>query len=177
MLSIFVGIYLAGGIALLDINPGLVIWTTFTFILVALILYKFAWSKIISALDERAERIENNIKAAENLRKEAERIFEDYQEKISNAKAEAQEIIQEAKKDAEALKNEILQKAKNESEELRRRALKEINLAKDLAVQEVHQYAIQLSMEIAKKLIEKTIDLDDHKQLIEETMKNLTKQN
>lgn len=177
MLSILLGIFLAGGIALLDINPGLVIWTTLTFILVALILYKFSWSKIIAALDERAERIENNIKAAENLRKEAERKFEEYQEKIASAKSEAQEIIQEAKKDAEALKNEILQKAKTESEEIRRRAFKEINLAKELAVQEVHQYVIQLAMEIAKKLIQKNIHVEDHKQLIEDTMQNLSKQN
>ncbi|MFN3604029.1 MAG: F0F1 ATP synthase subunit B [Leptonema sp. (in: bacteria)] len=177
MLSIWMGIYLAGGIALLEINPGLVIWTTFTFVLVSLILYKFAWSKIITALDERAERIESNIKAAENLRKEAEKKFEEYQEKIANAKSEAQEILQEAKKDAEILKSDILQKAKNESEEIRRRAQKEINLAKELAVQEIHEYVIGLSLEIAKKIINKNLDMEEHKKLIEDTIQQLNKQN
>lgn len=177
MLSIFLGIYLASGIALLDINPGLVIWTTVTFILVALLLYKFAWSKIIKALDERAQRIEENIRRAEELKEESEKKYLEYQEKISNARAEAQEIIQEARRDAENLKNEILQKAKNEAEEIRRRAQKEINMAKELAVQEVQKYAIELSMEIAKKIITKNLSKEEHRSLIEETILELNKNN
>lgn len=177
MLSIFLGIYLAGGIALLDINPGLVIWTTITFVLVAFLLYKFAWSKIITALDERAQRIEENIKRAEELRDEAEKKYQEYQEKISNARVEAQEIIQEARKDADNLKNEILQKAKTEAEEIRRRAQKEINMAKELAVQEVQKYAIELSMEIARKIITKNLNKEEHRKLVEETILELNKNN
>ncbi|MCS7206195.1 MAG: F0F1 ATP synthase subunit B [Leptospiraceae bacterium] len=166
-------ILLAGGIALLEMNPGLVIWTTFTFILVAVLLYIFAWKKIIVALDQRAEYIENNIKQAEKLRIEAEQKFQEYETKLLDLKQEAQEIIQEAKKDAENLKNEIVQKAKVEAEELRRRAQKEINLAKESAIQEIHNYAIELSMEIARKAIHKTLTPEEHRRLLEETLREL----
>ncbi|GIX43070.1 MAG: ATP synthase subunit b [Leptospiraceae bacterium] len=168
-------IILAGGIALLEINPGLVIWTTITFIIVAIILYVAAWKKIIQALDQRAEYIENNIKEAEQLKKEAETKFLEYQNKLLDLKQEAQEIIQEAKKDAEVLKEEIIKKAKEEAEELRRRAQKEINLAKESAIEEIHQHAIELSMEIARKAINKALSPEEHKRLLEETLKELNK--
>ena len=168
-------ILLAGGIALLEINPGLVIWTTLTFIIVAIILYVFAWKKIIVALDTRAQYIENNIKDAERLKKEAEAKFEEYQNKMIDLKHEAQEILQEAKKDAEVLKDEIIKKAKEEAEELRRRAQKEINLAKESAIEEINNYAIELSMEITKKVINKTLSIDEHKRLLEETLRELNK--
>ncbi len=168
-------IILAGGIALLDINPGLVIWTTLTSIIVSIILYVFAWKKIILALDKRAEYIENNIKEAERLKLEAEAKYQEYQNKMIELKQEAQDIIQEAKKDADNLKDEILKKAKEEAEELRRRAQKEINLAKESAIQEIHNYVIDLSMEIARKTIHKTLSKEEQKKLIEETLKNLSK--
>jgi len=168
-------IVLASGIALLEINPGLVIWTTITFIIVAIILYNFAWKKIITALDQRAEYIDNNIKEAENLKKEAEAKFQEYQEKLVSLKVEAQEIIQEAKKDAERLKDEIIKKAKEEAEELRRRAQKEINLSKEAALEEIHKYAVELSMEIARKAIQKALSPEEHKRLLEETIKELNK--
>jgi F-type H+-transporting ATPase subunit b len=168
-------IVLASGIALLEINPGLVIWTTITFIIVAIILYNFAWKKIITALDQRAEYIDNNIKEAENLKKEAEAKFQEYQEKLVSLKVEAQEIIQEAKKDAERLKDEIIKKAKEEAEELRRRAQKEINLSKEAALEEIHKYAVELSMEIARKSIQKALSPEEHKRLLEETIKELNK--
>ncbi len=166
-------IFLAGGIALLDINPGLVIWTTFTFILVSVLLYIFAWKKIIKALDERSEHIENNIKEAERLKKDAEIKYQEYQNKLLDLKQEAQELLQEAKKDAEELKNNILKKAKDEAEEIRKRAQKEILLAKDSAIEDIHNYAIELSMEIAKKAINKSLSPEEHKRLLEETLKEL----
>lgn len=166
-------VILAGGIALLDINPGLVIWTTFTFILVSVLLYIFAWKKIIKALDDRAEHIESNIKEAERLKKDAEEKYQEYQNKLLDIKQEAQELLQEAKKDAEELKNSILKKAKDEAEEIRKRAQKEILLAKDSAIEDIHNYAIELSMEIAKKAINKSLSPEEHKRLLEETLKEL----
>ncbi len=177
-LFIYNYIFIAGGIALLDINPGLVIWTTFTFILVAFILYKFAWSKIIKALDEREERIKSNIEEAQKLKQEAENKFQEYQNKLADLKEEAQSLLSEAKKDAEHLRNSIIQKAKTEAEELRRRAQKEINLAKESAIQEIHKYAIDLSMEITRKVISKSLTEEEHKRILSEVLQNLkTSQN
>jgi F0F1-type ATP synthase membrane subunit b/b' len=58
---------------------------------------------------------------------------------------------------------------------LRRRAQKEINLAKESAIEEIHNYAIELSMEITKKVINKTLSKEEHKRLLEETLKELNK--
>lgn len=56
----------AKGLSLLDVNPGLVVWTLVTFLAVVLVLKKFAWDVILKALDERAETVQNDIKRLQN---------------------------------------------------------------------------------------------------------------
>ena len=66
-----------GGISLLEVNPGLAIWTTVTFLLVLFILQKFAWKPITSALDERANKIHEDLDRAERIRTDAESKLEE----------------------------------------------------------------------------------------------------
>jgi len=77
--------YLAeGGIALLDVNPGLMIWTTITFFIVFFVLRSLAWKPISQSLDARADRIHADLDRAENLKKEAEAKFEEYMQKLNS---------------------------------------------------------------------------------------------
>jgi len=93
----------SGSFNLLEVHPGLVIWTLVTFLLVVGILKKFAWDTILHALDARAEKVEGDIKKAESTRAEAEKVLHDYKAKIQSSKDEADKIIAEAKKDGEVL--------------------------------------------------------------------------
>jgi len=162
-----------GGISLLDVNPGLAIWTTVTFLLVLFILQKFAWKKITGALDERSSKIHEDLDRAERVRKDAEAKLEDYMEKLNGLKEEGQEIIAEARKDAEGLRNEILETARKEAEQIRERSRKEIDLAMDAALDQLHKDVTGLSVQIASQILGKTLSEKDHKDLIEQSIKSV----
>ncbi|MBX7058185.1 MAG: F0F1 ATP synthase subunit B [Leptospirales bacterium] len=159
-----------GGIALLDVNPGLVIWTFLIFGLVLLILWKFAWSPIASALDERARRIHSDIDRAEQLRVDAESKLQEYMEKLNGLRAEGQEILAEARKDAEHVKQQILSEARKDAEDVKSRALREVQLARDAALESIHQTVATLSMEVAAQILERTVQAPDHDKLVKESV-------
>lgn len=75
-----------GGLNLLEVNPGLVFWTVFTFLVVVLVLKKFAWDPILKALDARAEKIHGDIDKATELKTQAEELYKSYEAKIIAAK-------------------------------------------------------------------------------------------
>jgi F-type H+-transporting ATPase subunit b len=171
--------YLAseGGIALLDVNPGLVIWTTFTFLVVLFILWMFAWKPIVSALDARATKIHADIDRADNLRSDAERKLAEYEEKLNSLRSEGQDILAEAKKDAERLKEEILASARKEAEAVKERGIRDLHLAKDKALEDLHQQVVTLSIAVASKIIGKALSPEDHKRLIQDTISSIRSMN
>lgn len=160
--------YLAGegGIALLDVNPGLVIWTSFTFLVVMLILRFFAWKPIAKALDERADKIHADLDRAESIRKEAEARLEEYIGKLNGLRAEGQEIISEARRDAEAMKQQVLAEAKQEAEAVKARGTRDIQLAMDKALEQYHQTLTDMSIAVAGQILGRTLKAADHQELI-----------
>jgi len=162
-----------GGLSLLSVNPGLAIWTTVTFLLVLFVLHRYAWKPIITALDERAAKIQSDLDRAEAVRKEAERKMEDYLEKLNALKEQGLEIVEEARKDANRIKEEMLEAAKNEAESMRQRGVRDIELAKDRALEELHKDVVTLSVSIASQIIGRSLKTEDHKRFVEETIKQL----
>lgn len=167
--------YLAseGGIALLDVNPGLAIWTTIVFAVVYMILRYLAWGPIASALDSRAEKIHADIDRAESVKKEAEALLTDYRSKLEALRDEGDKILADARKDAEKLKEEILAAAKKEADDLREQGSKDISMAVDQALERLHHEVVQLSVTIAGQVIGKSLNADDHKKLIDESLDKL----
>ena len=166
-----------GGIALLDANPGLIIWTFIVFFTVVIILRKFAWGPIANALDERAAKINSDIDRAEALRKDAEQKLEEYLKKLDGLRAEGQEIVAEARKDADELKNEILTAARKEAEELKNRALREVSLARDSALEDIHRQVTDLSIAVAGQILERNLNAGDHEKMITETIDKIKSMN
>lgn len=162
-----------GGLSLLSVNPGLAIWTTLTFLLVLGVLHRFAWQPIIQALDERAGKIQADLDRAEAVRKEAEMKLEDYLQKLNALKEQGTEIIEEAHKDANRIKEELLESAKNEAEAMRQRGVRDIELAKDKALEELHKEVVSLSVGIASQIIGRTLKAEDHKRFVEDAIKGL----
>ncbi len=155
---------------LLKVDPGLLLWTIITFIVLLLILWKAAWRPIIDALDARAEKVRGDIETAEKNRLESEKLISQYKEQMDKAKDEAAKVITEGKSDAERLKNSIMEKAGQESKELVERAKKEIFMAKDKAISELTAEVVTLSTEIAAKVISKNLNPEDQKAFIEEAL-------
>ncbi|HDZ59768.1 MAG TPA: ATP synthase F0 subunit B [Actinobacteria bacterium] len=98
---------------MLEIVPGLMIWTLITFVVLLLVLKKFAFGPIQNMIDNRRNAIAESIEAAENTRREAERLLAEYRESIANAKREAEEIIERAHKVGESTKNDIVNEARD----------------------------------------------------------------
>ena len=162
-----------GGLALLDVNPGLVIWTFIAFIIVLFILAKFAWGPIAKALDERADRIHSDIDRAEKLRADAEARLQEYMQKLDGLREEGQDIIHEATEDARKLKDDMLKEARHEAEAIKKRALREVELARDDALDQIHQTIVEVSTKVAGQIMERSLKPDDHSKLVDDTLKQM----
>lgn len=165
----------AKGLSLLDVNPGLVVWTLVTFLVVVLVLKKFAWDVILKALDERAETVQNDIKKASELRSEAEALLKDYEARLNSAKDEANAIVAEAKSDALKLKNKLLEETNSEVKAQKDQAVKEIELAKAKALGQLQTQLVEMTVTVAGKVLEKQLKSEDYKTFIETELDKLGK--
>lgn len=155
---------------LLRVEPGLLLWTIITFIVLLLILWKAAWKPLVEALDSRAEKVRGDIENADRSRQEAEKLLAQHKAMMDNAKNEAAKVIADSKTEAEKVKNDIITKAGADAKDLSDRARKEITLAKDKALAEIKAEVVTLSTEIAAKIINKNLNPNDQKALVEETL-------
>lgn len=158
---------LAGGsLNLLYENPGLIIWTVITFMVVLAVLWLFAWKPIIKALDERNARVEDDLTKSRSLREEAEALIKEYDERLNNAKQEAVAIIDEGRRDAEVVKADLLTKAQTEVSDLKERATKEIEMAKTQALSELESKVVDTAISVLSGILAKDVNNEDHKKLV-----------
>ncbi len=158
---------------LLKVDPGLFLWTVITFVVLLLILWKAAWKPIVEALDARAEKVRSDIENAEKMRIEAEKQLTEHKALMDKAHAQVAQVIAEGKADAERIKNEIVEKANREAHDLMETVRKEIVLAKDKALEEVKSEIVNLSTEIASKIIQKNLKPEDQKGYVEEALSKI----
>jgi len=159
--------------SLLVVEPGLFLWTVITFIILLLILWKTAWKPIIDALDSRAEKVRDDIERVETNRVESEKLLADHRDLLKQAKDTADKIVTDSKNIAEKLKNDIIFKATEESRELLERAKKEIEVSKDRALNEMKSEIVNISTDIAAKIIMKNLKPEDNVNLVKETLNTL----
>jgi F-type H+-transporting ATPase subunit b len=158
---------------LLKVDPGLLVWTLFTFLVLLLILWKAAWKPLVEALDSRAERVRSDIEKADKAREEAESLLEQHKEMVAKANEEASSIIAKSRDEAEKLKNDIVVKANQEARDIADRTKREIEAAKDKALDELKSEIVTLSTEIASKIVVKNINPDDQKDLVKDALAKL----
>jgi len=156
-------------------DPGIFLWTIVTFLIVLLILKVKAWGPLLKALENREKLVEDSLKAAEKAIEEAEKVSSDYEQSIKDAQVKSQKIILDSKKSAEKVKAEIEKTTAAKAESMIENAKKQINSEKDNAIKDIRDIAIDLSIDIASKVIEKNIDSEENRRLIEEAMNNIGK--
>jgi F-type H+-transporting ATPase subunit b len=158
---------------MLDINPGLVIWTIVTFILLLLVLRKFAWSSIVGALTEREESIRHALKSAEDAKLEADRILQENKKQLEKIEAESRRILNEGRALGEKLKSEIVEKASQQSRTMVEQARQEIERDKDAALAQLRGEVANLALAAAGKILNETLDGDKHRKLVDDVLKSL----
>tara|TARA_Y100000815_G_scaffold232017_1_gene222405 strand:+ start:59 stop:562 length:504 start_codon:yes stop_codon:yes gene_type:complete len=158
---------------LVQLDPGLFVWTILTFLLLLTILAKFAWKPLLKMLKDREELIRSSLEDAEKAKKKLERLNAEGEAIINQARSEAQSILSEGKAAVSKLKDETLDVAKEQAKQIASEAEKQINIEKDKAIAEIKSEVVNLSMSIAEKLINKNISPEDNKALIDESLSNV----
>ena len=152
---------------LLDINPGLIIWTIVTFLLLLVLLKKVAWGPILTALNQREENITLALNEAKKAQEDSTNILAEQKKLLKNADQEAQKIVQQARELAETLQNEIKQKANEEASRMLENAKREIGRERDAAINQLRKEVVHLAIEAASKLIAAELDAKNHQELID----------
>jgi F-type H+-transporting ATPase subunit b len=157
-------------------NIGNAVWTLVIFLLVVVVLGKFAWGPILGLLKDREEFIHKALTDAKHDRQEADARLREYTEKLQAARAEAASIVEESRRDAERLRGELRQKAQAEAEGITRNAQRQIQLETDRALQQIRQEAVDLSVMIASKIIGRELTPADNDRLIADALKQVEQQ-
>jgi F-type H+-transporting ATPase subunit b len=154
------------------------LWTGITALIVfgiaAAVLGLFVWPKISSGLDERAQKIKDEIEAAEMARSQAKDALEQYQLSLSQARAEAQKEIDKARSQAQAISDELKQKADVELSAMREKALRDIEQAKRSAVAEVYAVSGNLATSMAGKILRREVNAGDTQRLMDESLAQMS---
>ncbi len=169
--AILTPILAAGGIA--DINPGLTLWTGITFLVLLVVLGKFAWGPIVKMLAEREATIRDAIESAKKERAEAERLLDDQKQALAKAQREAAELARRNQQEVEALRQELTTRARKEADELvataRQQIAEEISKARaDLTAQ-----VADLAIDAAGRLVKANLDEKAQRKLVEEYIAQL----
>ena len=159
----------------MDVDPGLVIWTWITFIVVFLVLRKVAWGPLRAQLEAREKRIADTIANAKNLHEEAISLLEEHREKVEKAQDEVRALLDEGRRTAERLRAETINEARDEAREILDRTKTEIEAERRRAIATIRSEAIDLALGAASKLVERSLDDADHRRLAGEAIDELVR--
>lgn len=160
---------------MLDINPGLILWTIITFVIVLMILRFTAWKPLLAALTAREEKIRSSLEQAERAQKEAERLLEENKRQLSQAEQRAQQVMREGREMGEKLKAEILEKANTSSRHMVEQAKDEIRREKEAALVQLRTEVSDLAITVAGKILDANLDTPTQRKLVDTAMNELRK--
>jgi F-type H+-transporting ATPase subunit b len=159
--------------ALLRVDPGLVIWLWITFGIILLVLRLTVWDKITGGLDRRAERIASDLEAARKAGEQAGVVRAEYEATLREGRVEAARIIEEARVEATRLKEESARAAQAEAQEIKDRARLEIERAQEDAARALRGQVVTLSFAIADALLKRETGSADNKAYADEFARRL----
>jgi F-type H+-transporting ATPase subunit b len=158
---------------LVQVDPGLFIWTILTFLVLLALLAKFAWRPLLNALEGRQEAIRKSLDDAERAKQELARLQQESAKMMEQARIEAETILTRTRSDAERLREELKAKAKEEAEAMIRNAEQQIQLQTRQALQQIRHQVADIAVTIASKLLERNVDKQDNDRLINETLRQI----
>jgi F-type H+-transporting ATPase subunit b len=158
---------------LVQLDPGLFIWTIITFLVLFFALAKFAWKPLLKMLKDREDMIRDSLDDAEKAKVELERLSEESEAIMAKARSEAQSILAEGKTAAEKVKDDIIAKSKEQANKIREDAENQIQVEKEKAIAEIKGEVVNLTLSVAEKLIQKNLSDADNKSLIEASLKKV----
>ena len=158
---------------MISFDPGLIIWTTIIFILLLVVLKKFAWKPILSAVDERNKSIDEALKSADKAKEEMALLNADNEKILAEAKSQRDELLKEAREIKDGIINDAKEKANEEADKILTSAKKQIANEKMKAITELKNSVAILSIDIAEKVLKRELkEKDVQEEFIAGTLKN-----
>lgn len=154
-------------------DVGLMIWLLLAFFVTLFILRKYAFPAIADALDKRQRAIEESIDAAERTRQEADALLAEYRQRLTDARAQADEIVSRAERAGEVAKDESLAAAKTQREELLAQTKRDVEAETRRAIQEIRREVADLTILATEKVTRKTLTPDDQRRLVDDALAEL----
>lgn len=158
---------------MLNIEPGLLIWTIITFVILLFILYKVAWTPILAALDQRENTIRTSLEEAQRARQETQELLVQKQQILADANREAARILDQSREEAQRLRDTLSEQAREEGQRLRDEARRAIERERQLAIQDLKSTAANLALAAAGQLLGKAVTNADHRRLVNEFLERL----
>jgi F-type H+-transporting ATPase subunit b len=159
-----------GGNFLVSPNVGLMIWTLLAFGATLFLLNKLAFPRIAEALDKRRKVIEDSIEHAEQAKREADGLLEEYRARLREAREQADDIVVRARKAADSLADEAKADASRTREELLASTRRDIEAETRRALDEIRKEVAELTLLATEKVTRKSLTPEDHRRLIEEAL-------
>ena len=158
---------------LVQVVPGLMIWTLLAFGAAMIVLKKFAWPKISEILDERQQLINESITSAEKTRSESEQILAEYRQRLAEAREQADEILSRARKAAEATEAEALSEGQEKRQEMVEAAKRDIEAETRRALEEIRKEVANLTVLATERITRRTLDEKAQQELVEEALSEI----
>jgi len=156
-------------------KTDMAVWTAVVFVLLLLVLGRFAWGPIADGLEKRESRIAGEIRAAEKANSDAKDLLSEYHQKLSLAGDEVRQLIEQAKRDAEVAGQKIVERAREEADAEKRRAVADIELATAGALKEMAERSADLAVSLAGKIVQQRLSASEHSALINEAVAKFAK--
>jgi F-type H+-transporting ATPase subunit b len=159
-----------------EFKSDLAIYTFVVFLLLVVVLGKFAWPTIIKALEQRERTIADHIAAAELQHAEAKKLFAEHEAKLAAAAGEIRALMEEARRDADLTKKSIEAEGQKAAKEELDRALREIQRARDASVQALAVSSANVAIDLAQKIIREKLTAETNNQIVRDAIAKLAPQ-
>ena len=158
---------------LIDVVPGLMVWTVIAFGITFFVLRRFAFGPIQRLIDQRRDRIREALDEADKARTEARELRELTAQERQQAKADRESLLEESRRQAQALFQQAREKADDDLRERLAKNQEELEAENRRVQAQIRRDVVELTLLAAEKVTGKTLDADDQRRLIDETIDDL----
>jgi len=159
--------------ALLQFEPGLMIWTIVVFLITLVVLRKIAWGPLLKSLDEREQRIQDAVSQAEKANAEAAAAIAKAREESTAALRKSEETLKQARLDAQQMREKMIEEAKAESQKVVDQGIKRVETEQRAALQQIRREAAELAVQAAAKLIRSSLNEGEQRRIVEDFLRDV----
>lgn len=160
-----------------SLDPDLAVVTAIIFLVLLAVLGKFAWKPIVAAIDKREHTMADQLAEAKRSQEAARQLLADHEKRLAGTALEVKQMLDQARHDAELQKQQILEAAQSAASAEKDRAIREINVAKNAALQDLANKSVETAVDLAGKIVRRQLSNEDHSQLIGDALQRFSSSN